>query len=146
MRSSITSTKVLLLFHLVNPLLDSIFNLISVPSINSKTSSMAIQSNVFRGIEGVVKKIPLEISSELGPKQVLIKITHSSLCGTDVHFIPHSAALGHEGVGLVEKIGSEVTQFKVGDRAGAGYLRDVSKIARDFSSRADHSPTELWTL
>ena len=34
-------------------------------------------------------------------------------------------ALGHEGVGIVTKIGSEVTQFKVGDRAGAGYLRNV---------------------
>jgi len=107
---------------------------------------MTIQSNVFRGIEGVVKKVPLEIPSELGPKQVLIKITHSSLCGTDVHFIPHSAALGHEGVGVVEKIGSEVTQFKVGDRAGAGYLRDVSQIIPPTLSETEHAFTELWTL
>ncbi len=93
---------------------------------------MTIQSHVFRGVEGSVKKVPLEIASELGPKQVLIKITHSSLCGTDVHYILHSAALGHEGVGIVEKIGSEVTQFKVGDRAGAGYLRNVSSISRVY--------------
>jgi threonine dehydrogenase-like Zn-dependent dehydrogenase len=93
---------------------------------------MTIQSHVFRGVEGSVKKVPLEIASELGPKQVLIKITHSSLCGSDVHYIPHSAALGHEGVGIVEKIGSEVTQFKVGDRAGAGYLRNVSCLSQVY--------------
>ena len=85
-----------------------------------------ISSHVYRGIEGVVKKIPLELSSELGPKEVLLKITHSSLCGTDVHYIPYGAALGHEGIGIVQKIGSAVTQFKIGDRAGAGYLRNVS--------------------
>jgi threonine dehydrogenase-like Zn-dependent dehydrogenase len=84
-----------------------------------------LKNNVFRGIEGVVKKVPVEIAQELGPKEILLKITHSGLCGTDVHYIPHSAALGHEGVGIVEKIGSDVTQFKIGDRAGAGYLRNV---------------------
>ena len=92
-----------------------------------------------------MKKVPLEIPSELGPKQVLIKITHSSLCGTDVHFIPHSAALGHEGIGIVEKVGSEVTQFQIGDRAGAGYLRNVSKLL-GFLGNADRSTTELWAL
>lgn len=107
---------------------------------------MTIQSNVFRGIEGVVKKVPLELPSELGPKQVLIKITHSSLCGTDVHYIPHSAALGHEGIGIVEKIGSEVTQFKVGDRAGAGYLRNVSGAIQTVLANTDKIITELWTL
>jgi threonine dehydrogenase-like Zn-dependent dehydrogenase len=107
---------------------------------------MTIQSNVFRGIEGVVKKVPLELPSELGPKQVLIKITHASLCGTDVHYIPHSAALGHEGIGIVEKIGSEVTQFKVGDRAGAGYLRNVSSTVQTVLANTDKVITELWAL
>lgn len=85
----------------------------------------ATTNNVFRGIEGTVKKIPAELPAKLGPKEILIKITHASLCGTDVHFVPHGVALGHEGVGIVEKIGSAVTQFKIGDRAGAGYLRNV---------------------
>jgi D-arabinose 1-dehydrogenase-like Zn-dependent alcohol dehydrogenase len=106
---------------------------------------MTIQSHVFRGIEGSVKKVPLEIPSELGPKQVLIKITHSSLCGTDVHYIPHSSALGHEGVGIVEKIGSEVSQFKVGDRAGAGYLRNASSLSPVYRAELIDAP-ELRTL
>jgi D-arabinose 1-dehydrogenase-like Zn-dependent alcohol dehydrogenase len=112
----------------------------------TQAATMTIQSNVFRGIEGVVKKVPLELPSELGPKQVLIKITHASLCGTDVHYIPHSAALGHEGIGIVEKIGSEVTQFKVGDRAGAGYLRNVSSTVQTVLANTDKVITELWAL
>jgi len=82
-----------------------------------------ISNNLFRGVEGTVKRVPSELPAELRPNEILIKITHASLCGTDVHFVPHGVALGHEGVGIVEKIGSAVTQFKVGDRAGAGYLR-----------------------
>ena len=38
------------------------------------------------------------------------------MCATDLAYIPYGIALGHEGVGIVEAIGSEVTQFKVGDR------------------------------
>jgi D-arabinose 1-dehydrogenase-like Zn-dependent alcohol dehydrogenase len=104
-----------------------------------------IQNHVYRGIEGTVRKVPLELPAELGPKEILIKITHASLCGTDVHYIPHSAALGHEGVGIVEKIGSAVTQFKVGDRAGAGYLRNVRplSILREIMLTA---VSELWPL
>lgn len=78
--------------------------------------------HVFRGVEGQAKQVTAELPS-LGPYDVLVKITHSSLCGTDVAYLPYGLALGHEGVGIVEKIGDSVTQFKVGDRAGGGYHR-----------------------
>jgi len=84
-----------------------------------------IANHVYRGVEGVATKIPDALPSELGPKEVLLKITHASLCGTDLHFVPLGLALGHEGVGIVEKVGSAVTQLKIGDRAGAGWLRNV---------------------
>jgi D-arabinose 1-dehydrogenase-like Zn-dependent alcohol dehydrogenase len=87
-----------------------------------------MSSSVYRGVEGTGKKVPLELPTTLGPKEILLKITHASLCGTDLHFLTSGMALGHEGVGIVEKIGSEVTQFKVGDRAGAGYIRNVSSF------------------
>jgi D-arabinose 1-dehydrogenase-like Zn-dependent alcohol dehydrogenase len=86
-----------------------------------------ITNNVFRGIEGKIRKTPFEIPAELGPYEVLVKITHSGFCGTDVHGIPHGMALGHEGVGVVAAIGNAVTNYKVGDRAGGGFLRSVSQ-------------------
>lgn len=77
-----------------------------------------------RGVEGTVKRSPFETPA-LKPREVLVKITHSGLCGTDLFYIPYGCALGHEGVGVVEKIGDEVTLHKVGDRVGGGYLRSV---------------------
>ena len=90
---------------------------------------MTISNTVYRGVagnaEGAVVKSSVDISSDLGPKEVLIKITHSSLCYTDIHMMTFGVTLGHEGVGMVEKIGSGVTTLKIGDRAGGGYLRNV---------------------
>ncbi|KAH0827256.1 putative mannitol dehydrogenase [Fonsecaea pedrosoi] len=80
------------------------------------------QTFVMRGVEGKVKKTPAEIP-ELKPNEVLVKITHSGLCGTDLFFIDPGCALGHEGVGIVEKVGDAVTAHKIGDRVGGGYLR-----------------------
>lgn len=52
--------------------------------------------------------------------EVLIKVTHSGVCGTDGHDRTAGCGLGHEGAGLVEKIGKEVTALKVGQRVGWG--------------------------
>jgi threonine 3-dehydrogenase len=71
-------------------------------------------------------KVPVP---KIGPRDVLIKVTLSSICGTDVHihdwtrwaqyrFTP-PRIIGHEFVGKVEKIGNEVTQVNVGDRVSA---------------------------
>lgn len=84
-------------------------------------------NQVFRTSEGSVKQLPAEIPP-LKPNEVLLKITHSGLCHSDVFYIPSGMVLGHEGVGIVEEIGSEVTNFKIGDRAGGGYLRNVRFI------------------
>jgi threonine 3-dehydrogenase len=65
----------------------------------------------------------------IGLRDVLIKVTLASICGTDVHiydwthwarhrFTP-PRIIGHEFVGIVEKIGNEVTHVKVGDRVSA---------------------------
>ncbi|CAK7203202.1 hypothetical protein SEUCBS139899_005933 [Sporothrix eucalyptigena] len=57
----------------------------------------------------------------LGALEVLVRITHSGVCGTDVHDRTASCGLGHEGVGIVERVGSEVTAVKVGDRVGCSF-------------------------
>jgi len=61
---------------------------------------------------------------KLAPDEVLLKVTNAGLCGTDEHYKIADMVLGHEGVGIVEKVGSEVDTFKVGDRAGWGYLHN----------------------
>jgi len=77
-----------------------------------------------RGME--FTKVPIP---KIGPRDVLIKVTLASICGTDVHihdwtrwaqyrFKP-PRIIGHEFVGKVEKIGDEVTQVNVGDHVSA---------------------------
>lgn len=59
--------------------------------------------------------------------ELLVKITASGICHTDeavqTQFIPVPlpAVLGHEGCGVVEAVGSKVTEFKVGDRVGISF-------------------------
>lgn len=70
---------------------------------------------------------------EIGPNDVLIKIRKSAICGTDLHIykwdewaqktIPVPMIVGHEYVGTIEKLGSEVTHLKKGQRvSGEGHI------------------------
>jgi D-arabinose 1-dehydrogenase-like Zn-dependent alcohol dehydrogenase len=82
---------------------------------------MSIEFTVFKGSagDGIVETK----TRHDGPtgNQVLVKITHSGICGTDEHYKHADMGLGHEGVGTVEQIGESVSQFKVGDIVGWGY-------------------------
>jgi alcohol dehydrogenase len=58
------------------------------------------------------------------PTDAIVKIVKTTICGTDLHIlkgdVPTCSAgriLGHEGVGIVEKIGAGMTSFRPGDRA-----------------------------
>lgn len=55
---------------------------------------------------------------DLGALEVLVRITHSGVCGTDAHDRTASCGLGHEGVGVIHRIGSAVTSVKLGQRVG----------------------------
>jgi alcohol dehydrogenase (NADP+) len=68
---------------------------------------------------------------ELAPKDVLIKIAYAGICHSDIHTgrsewggCNYPLVPGHEIAGIIEEIGSEVTKFKVGDRAGVGCMVD----------------------
>ena len=70
---------------------------------------------------------------QVGPNDVLIRIKKTAICGTDVHIykwdewaqntIPHGMVVGHEYVGVIEGMGSEVRGFSIGDRvSGEGHI------------------------
>lgn len=57
------------------------------------------------------------------PTDAIVRITTSALCGTDLHLIRGSlegmapgTILGHEGVGVVDSVGSDVRNLRPGDR------------------------------
>ncbi len=59
---------------------------------------------------------------DIGPQDVLVRVTASGICHTDLNVInglsplPLPIVPGHEGCGVVEEIGSEVRRVRVGDR------------------------------
>src|SRR3954454_13976650 len=57
------------------------------------------------------------------PTDAIVRITTTAICGSDLHlyevlgpFMGEGDALGHEPMGIVEEVGSEVTELKPGDR------------------------------
>ena len=57
------------------------------------------------------------------PTDAILRITSTAICGSDLHlyevlgmFIEEGDILGHEPMGIVEEVGSEVTHVKPGDR------------------------------
>ena len=68
---------------------------------------------------------------EVQPKDVEIDILYCGVCHSDLHTArndwggtKYPAVPGHEIIGRITKVGSEVTKFKVGDLAGVGCLVD----------------------
>ncbi|PWZ01229.1 putative NADP-dependent alcohol dehydrogenase [Testicularia cyperi] len=64
------------------------------------------------------------------PRDVVIDITHSGLCYTDIHYLKKDMVLGHEGVGIVSSVGPDVKTIKKGDRVGWGYNHDSCRTCK----------------
>ncbi len=59
------------------------------------------------------------VGADPGPDEVLVRLTASGVCHSDLHVMGMGLGpqiLGHEGAGIVEAVGSEVDRVKVGDR------------------------------
>ncbi len=65
---------------------------------------------------------------EIGPLDALIRITTTTICGTDIHILKGEypvrpgLIIGHEPVGVIEKLGSAVQGYKEGQRVIAGAI------------------------
>jgi len=74
-------------------------------------------------IELADKPIP-----DVGPNDALVRITTTTICGTDVHIlkgeypVAQGLTIGHEPVGVIEKLGSAMTGYKEGQRVIAGAI------------------------
>lgn len=77
---------------------------------------------VFRGVGDIrLENVPEPKIQK--PNDAVVRLTASGICGTDLHMIRGTmpgmvpgTILGHEGVGIVEELGSAVRNFRVGDR------------------------------
>jgi Zn-dependent alcohol dehydrogenase len=82
-------------------------------------------------------------------KEVRIKITHTSLCHTDIYFWKGKDGgawfpriLGHEGAGIVESVGSEVTELKAGDHVIPTYMAECKEC--ELCDRGKNNICEIF--
>jgi alcohol dehydrogenase len=65
---------------------------------------------------------------DVGPLDALIRITTTTICGTDVHIlkgeypVARGLTIGHEPVGVIEKLGTSVQGYREGQRVIAGAI------------------------
>jgi len=99
-----------------------------------------VRAVVFDGVGSVrVSDVPdPEIAD---PGDAIVRVTRSAICGSDLHFFHGKAPLdpgdviGHEAVGIVETVGSDVRDFGVGERVVVAF--DIACGACWFCRRGE---------
>ncbi len=89
----------------------------------------------------------------IDPSDAVVRVTRTTICGTDLHILKGDLPsctpgriLGHEGVGVIDSVGTGVSAFKVGDRV---LISCVTACARcDYCRRGmfSHCRTGGWIL
>jgi S-(hydroxymethyl)glutathione dehydrogenase/alcohol dehydrogenase len=89
----------------------------------------------------VIEDLP---TPAIGPRDVLVRISASGICHTDLHVIEGKSALplpivpGHEGCGSVEATGAEVRRVKVGDRVLASVSMACGECWWCYNGMSNH--------
>ena len=105
--------------------------------IAAETKAVATKGFATHGPEA--KFEPFEFTRrEVGPKDVLIDVEYCGICHSDIHqakaewepMVPSMYPMvpGHEIVGRISQVGSEVTKFAIGDAAGIGCFVDSCRV------------------
>jgi alcohol dehydrogenase len=89
----------------------------------------------------------------LDPSDAIVRISKTTICGTDLHIIKGDTPevtdgriLGHEGVGIIEEIGSAVTGFKKGDHVLISCISSCGKCEYCKKGMYSHCEKGGWIL
>ncbi len=87
------------------------------------------------------------------PTDCLVKITKTTICGTDLHIykgdLPTVAVgrtLGHEGIGTIEKAGEGVLNFKPGDKVLISCITSCGRCSYCKEKMYSHCVSGGWLL
>jgi alcohol dehydrogenase len=87
------------------------------------------------------------------PMDAIVKVSRTTICGTDLHILKGDLPsckpgriLGHEGVGVIDKVGSAVTTFKAGDRVLISCVSACGKCEYCRKQMYSHCTTGGWIL
>lgn len=87
------------------------------------------------------------------PGDAVVRMTKTTICGTDLHILKGDVptclpgtVLGHEGIGVVEKVGAAVTAFRPGDRVLISCISSCGRCAYCRRGMFSHCTTGGWVL
>lgn len=99
----------------------------------------------------VLGEHPAPVIMEL--TDAIVKITKTTICGTDLHILKGDVPtcipgriLGHEGIGIVDKVGSSVTEFQPGDKVLISCITSCGKCDYCRKGMYSHCKTGGWIL
>lgn len=83
----------------------------------------------------------------------IVRMKKTTICGTDLHIMKgnvltakHGCILGHEGIGVIEEVGSGVSEHKVGDTVLISCITSCSKCAMCKKGNYGHCANGGWML
>jgi alcohol dehydrogenase len=89
----------------------------------------------------------------VAPTDAVVRITKTTICGTDLHILKGDVAtcapgriLGHEGVGVIDSVGDAVTAFRSGDRVLISCVSACGKCEYCRRGMFSHCTTGGWIL
>ncbi len=98
-----------------------------------------------------LEEVPRPVLRE--PADALVRVTKTTLCGTDLHIlkgdVPGVAAgriLGHEGIGVIEETGPAATRFQKGDRVLISCITACGRCEYCRRGMCSHCEQGGWTL
>ena len=100
------------------------------------------------GKKEVVEK-PIPTMQE--PTDVIVKMTKTTICGSDLHIlkgdvptVANGRTLGHEGVGVIAEVGSGVHQFRPGDKVLISCITSCGKC--HYCKKSMYCENAGWLL
>jgi alcohol dehydrogenase len=87
------------------------------------------------------------------PTDAIVRMTKTTICGSDLHILKGDVSsckpgriLGHEGVGVIDTVGSGVTAFKPGDHVVVSCISACGKCSYCRRLMFSHCTTGGWIL
>jgi alcohol dehydrogenase len=97
---------------------------------DKKATATTMKALVFRGPNQIgIEEVAIP---KPGPGEAVIRVTLTTICGTDLHIlkgeypVKPDLIIGHEPVGFIHELGIGVTGYEIGDRVLVGAITPVA--------------------